>query len=71
MNLPLLLELAERDRQVHYLEAEVQRSRSREWSVAVISAIGWVLVVVTNWRYLCQLGEVLVDMVGRTVGGLL
>lgn len=65
-----LLELAELDRQIGYLEAEVTRSRLRHLVMIAWCALGWVLLVITNWRSLCHLAGLLVGLVGRTLGGL-
>lgn len=65
-----LLELSDLDRQIGYLEAEVQRSRLRHLVMIAWCALGWVLLVITNWRSLCQLAGLLVAMVGRILGGL-
>ena len=68
-HLAALLDIADADRQLEHLEAELSRSRSREWRIAVISAIQGVLLVITNWRSVCRLGAELAEMVGRTLGG--
>ena len=68
-HLAALLDIADADRQMDYLEAELHRARGREWGIALISAIGWLWVVFQNWGSVCRLAGALVDMAGRTLGG--
>lgn len=69
-HLAALLDVAELDRQVDLLEAELRRGRRRELVVGGISALGWILLVITNWRSLCWFGAAAATWVGRTIGGL-
>ncbi len=69
-HLGALLEIADLDRQVGYLEGEIQRARLREWAMGISAVAGWVLVTVTNWRFLCRLGEAFAGLAGRITGGL-
>ncbi len=68
----VLLELAELDRQLGYLEAEVTRARLRHLVMVAWCALGWILLVITNWSSICHLAELLVAAVGRILspGGL-
>lgn len=65
-----LLDLADLDRQIDYLEGEVQRSRLRQMVMAAWCAVGWLVVLGLTWRSLWHLVVVVVGMVGRILGGL-
>ncbi len=60
-----LLDVAESDRRVAYLEGALYRSMKREWVVALISAAGWLTVVITNWGGLCRAARIAFESVGR------